>query len=126
MKQTQRGERDKCLKVLNKIKAWFEEDGFVADLPTLESKIKELTTIFNSIFNRIDKIKRYIKAKEIYIVEMDKAFKNAKNLIVTKPWTRDYYKANFTRLYETTVKWYTETNKKQDSLLANEVISFII
>ena len=105
MKQTQRGERDKCLKVLNKIKAWFEEDGFVADLPTLESKIKELTTIFNSIFNRIDKIKRYIKAKEIYIVKMDKAFKNAKNLIVTKPWTRDYYKANFTRLYETTVKW---------------------
>lgn len=107
------------------MKDWFEEDGFVADLPTLEQKIKELTSPFNIIFNRIDKIKKYIKVQQIYSVEMDKALKNAKNLMSTKPWTKDHYKKIFSPLYETTKKWYAETKKKQDSLLANEV-NFIL
>lgn len=90
-------------------------------MSSLKNKIKDLTSPYNIISNRIDKIKKYIKAKEKFTVEMDKALKNAKNLIVTKPWTKDYYSANFTPLYESTKKWFMETKKKQDSLLANEV-----
>ena len=52
---------------------------------------------------------------------MDRAFKNAKNLISTKVWTKDHYTNIFIPLYEKTKKWYIETKKKQDTLLANEV-----
>ena len=118
---SKKSERDKFTSLLKQTKDWFEEEGYTADLSSLKNKIKDLTSPYNIISNRIDKIKKYIKAKEKFTVEMDKALKNAKNLIVTKPWTKDYYSANFTPLYESTKKWFMETKKKQDSLLANEV-----
>ena len=57
---------------------------------------------------------------------MEKTLKNAKNLLKTKPWTKDHYKENFYVLFENTKKWYFETKKKQDKLLSNEVNSKII
>jgi hypothetical protein len=108
------------------MKEWFEEDGFVADLTVLEQKIKELTTPFNIIFNRIEKIKALTKAQEKYNKEIEIVYRNAKNLIGTKTWTKDHHKNKFLPLYDNTVNWYKETKRKQDSLLPNEVINNFI
>ena len=106
------------------MKDWFEEDGFIADLALLEKKIKELTTPFEKIFNRIDSLKKIVKAQEKYTKEMEITYKNAKNLIGTKPWTKDHYKNNFQPLYDSTRKWYSELKKKQDILLPNDVRNY--
>lgn len=113
-------EKDECIKDLNIIKLWFEEDGFNSDLDIIEEKI---SLINNNLYNqRRLKYNNYINAVDNFFKEMNNTYHKIFSLASKRPWTQKYFSDNVDIKYSQTLMWYDEIKVKQDQLMFYEVI----
>ena len=94
---------------------WYDEDGYIADLPTLENELKNLSSYFY-IFDKRQKI--YIDRNEALIkfyTEYNNTHNQAIKLIERDPWRFEHYNTTFRKDVSSVLEWLNTSLIEQDS-----------
>jgi hypothetical protein len=94
---------------------WYDEDGYIADLPTLENELRNLSNYFY-IFDKRQKI--YIDRNEALIkfyTEYNNTHNQAIKLIERDPWRFEHYNTTFRKDVSSVLEWLNTSLIEQDS-----------
>lgn len=110
--------------ILSEINEWYEEDGWTANLSTLESKFKTLSKNFTQIDRRQQIEKKRVIAIEKLEKELNKTYEEGKKIFEKKPYIEDHYNNNFLKDVNEVNTWFTESLEKQKELNLYDLTDF--
>jgi hypothetical protein len=119
-------ERENSTKLLNEVKEWFEEEGYSANLTTIEDKIRQMTAQNAVINTRIDRQRRLSRAISNFARDLNRTIAQGDAIRVKKPWTEEYFNQNFSVIVKDIQGWFEETQDKQRKLSFIEVLIYQI
>ena len=118
---TTKEERNNANNLIETTKIWFDDEGYVANLTTIEDKIKVLTLQNSVIIDRIERHRRLTTAISNFEKDLSKTIKQGESIRESKTWTEDYYNKNFSNTVNEIQSWYREIKAKQDKLSSIQV-----
>jgi hypothetical protein len=119
-KYSKEGEIETALAKTKDISEWYEDEGYNADLTTLEKKFDELNKAFNEFEYRQKKHKNRVRSSEALLNELNKSAVEGANLVKTKPWIENHFNNTFMKELESVQNWYKEMSEKQDAIALHE------
>jgi hypothetical protein len=106
---------------LENTKNWFEDEGYTANLTSIEDHIRRIQTQNAVINTRVDRHKRLIRAIANFGRELNRTLAQGESIRVKKPWTDDHYNNNYTIVVNEIANWFNQIKAKQEKLTLIEV-----
>merc|ERR1712032_1576165 len=117
-------ESETAFKLLAEINEWYEEDGWTANLTTLEGKFKLIKKNFTQIDRRVKTERKREVAIEKFEKELNKTYEDAKIIVNRKNWTEEHYNNTFLKEVGDVGKWFEDSMTKQAELALYDMTDF--
>ena len=102
---------------------WYEEDGWNANLTTLEQKFKIIKKNFTQIDRRVQVERKREISVDKFEKELNKTHEDAKKIVSRKAWVEDHYNNTFLNETGVVATWFSDNLAKQAEMQLYDVIN---
>ena len=118
-------QREACLQLAVKTEEWLDEEGYAADLPTMEDKYAELSAPFESILLRV----REMTERPEKAAKLTKKLKEVEDLMIkwetTMPQVTEEERADVMAKVEAARKWLSDKEEQQAAKAPHEEPAYL-